>query len=57
MVQHHEAKACLQIDLVDPLPNLQVQPQRISKTYGQQITTVLMLKCKWDDLRGLTTWA
>ena len=45
MVQHPEAKACLQIDLVDPLPNLQVQPQRISKTYGQQITTVLMLKC------------
>lgn len=45
MVQHPKAKACLQIDLVDLPPNLQVQPQRISKTYGQQITTVLMLKC------------
>lgn len=57
MVQHHETKACLQIDLVDLPPNLQVQPQRISKTYGQQITTVLMLKCTQHDLRGLTTWA
>jgi len=45
MVQHHEAKACLQIGLVDLPPNLQVQHQRISKTYGQRTTTVLMLKC------------